>query len=162
MPIVPPITKTTISTVQWGIPVTDEVNRLTTESGATNSLIQSFLNPVWIPLPMAPGWDAYGGGYVQPQYIAIGKWVHLRGLCRNNTGSTVNSATTVATLPAGYRPIYTTGFLGRHGGTPGAHNVIAVNVNTNGTITAYFSATVSTGHLTASLVFDGMVFTAGV
>lgn len=55
------------------------------------------------------GFTAYTGGTGQrPRYRKVGKVVHLFGACSPPAGATINSAsaTTMFTLPVGFRPIY--------------------------------------------------------
>ena len=90
MAIVRPVTKTKIATVSWGIPITDEVNRMTPLVVAPTA---------WTALTLTNGWVVVGGWQV-PQYRKIGDIVYLRGLMQSGT---FNS--TAATLPAGFRPL---------------------------------------------------------
>ena len=57
----------------------------------------------WKPLPFAAGWTNYGGGYVTGAYRKdqLGR-VQLRGLVTRSAGPP--APTTIARLPAGYRP----------------------------------------------------------
>lgn len=55
------------------------------------------------------GFTAYTGGTAQrPRYRRVGRVVHLFGACSPPAGATINSAsaTSMFTLPAGFRPIY--------------------------------------------------------
>jgi hypothetical protein len=92
MAINPPVSHTTISTAQWGIPITDEVNRLTTAVAA--------LQPgAWVALSYQNGWTNIGGGQQNGQYRKWGDMVQLRGFLQNGTAGTV-----AFNLPAGFRP----------------------------------------------------------
>lgn len=86
-----PVSKTIISTVQWGIPITDEVNRLA-------GLVDGNVPTAWITAsPMQNGWVAYDARV--PQYRKIGDIVYLRGVIKS--GALGSQA---FTLPVGYRP----------------------------------------------------------
>lgn len=55
------------------------------------------------------GFTAYTGGTAQrPRYRRVGRVVHLFGACSPPTGATINSAsaTSMFTLPVGFRPNY--------------------------------------------------------
>jgi hypothetical protein len=55
------------------------------------------------------GFTVYTGGTAQrPRYRRIGRMVHLFGACSSPVGATINSAsaTSMFTLPIGFRPIY--------------------------------------------------------
>ena len=99
-----PTTKTIISTSNWGIPVTDEINRLTTQSNAdhtdvtnlkTNTTPTAWANITvftngWVNVP---GWQA-------TQYRKIGDIVYLRGYIQNGTANVP-----AFTMPVGFRPL---------------------------------------------------------
>lgn len=55
----------------------------------------------WVALPFAAGWGNFGGGYQTCQYRKHGDMVQLRGLAATTT---TTAATTMGTLPAGFRP----------------------------------------------------------
>jgi hypothetical protein len=90
MAIVRPVTKTKIQTVEWGIPITDEVNRLTTLTAVgawTNAVLQN-------------GWVNLGAGWPTAQYRKVNDMVHIRGMVGNGTAA----GAPIFTLPAGFRP----------------------------------------------------------
>src|SRR5580765_296207 len=88
MPIPIPVPKTKIATVPWGIPITNEVNRLTTVTTPTAwTNVTAFLN----------GWVAYAG-LRAPRYRKIGDIVYVEGLVRNGT---VGAAAFI--MPTGFR-----------------------------------------------------------
>lgn len=60
-----------------------------------------FTQPSWIAPTLTTGWANYGGGWQSAGYMkdSMG-FVHLRGLVVRSSGS----ATTIFTLPSGYRP----------------------------------------------------------
>jgi len=81
----------------------------------------------WDGLSFGSGWANYGGAYQTGQVKKVGDVVFLRGLVYRFTGS----GTTIATLPAGYRPparclvgVHTNTGLGR------------IDILTDGTISA--------------------------
>ena len=58
-------------------------------------------NPAWIAPTMGNGWVDYGAGWYGAGYRKLRNGnVELRGLIKNGT-----TATTVFTLPVGYRPV---------------------------------------------------------
>jgi len=88
MPITVPIAGQEISASAFGIPVANEVNRMTPVTTVT----------AWTALSLTNGW-ANVGGWGSAQYRKVGDMVQLRGVV---SGGTANSS--VATLPAGFRP----------------------------------------------------------
>jgi len=84
-----PVTRTKIATATWGVPITNEVNRLTTYTTPTP----------WTGVTFQNGWVNYGG-YQAAQYRKIGDIVYLRGVIGNGTG-------VAFTLPVGFRPPFT-------------------------------------------------------
>lgn len=90
MAIVRPITKTLISSATWGVPITDEVNRL-------SPLVDGRTPTVWTGVVFQNGW-ATAGGWQPGQYRKVGDVVQLRG---NITGT---APATAFTLPTGFRP----------------------------------------------------------
>jgi hypothetical protein len=81
----------------------------------------------WIPLVLQNGWVYYGSGGT-PAYLKdnMGR-VQIKGLIKNGTSA---AGTTIATLPAGYRPKETKYFLG----DDGALAQKRIQVNPDGTI----------------------------
>lgn len=108
MPIPRPTTKTIISTTGWGIPVTDEVNRLTplVDSNVTRigALETTTAKTAWTAPVLGNGWVNLGSGYSPVVYCKEGQWVHIEGVMKNGTIPSV-----AFTLPVGYRP--TRGYL---------------------------------------------------
>ena len=86
-----PVTQTKIATVPWGIPITNEVNRLTTVTTPS----------VWVTPTLQNGWTIFGA----VQYRKLGDMVQARGRA-NGTVSFV----TMFNLPAGFRPTVDTVF----------------------------------------------------
>lgn len=118
MPITRPTTKTIISTTGWGIPITDELNRLT-------PLVDGRTPTAWVTVA------AFTGGWVSfdatrpPQYRKIGDVVFLRGVVKNGA---INSS--AFTLPAGYRyPVGDMSFIVDSNAAVGS-----VNVGSNGNV----------------------------
>jgi len=58
------------------------------------------LGGAWTGLSFGSGWTSYGSSYQTGQYKKVGDLVLLRGLVARTSGV----GTTIATLPAGYRP----------------------------------------------------------
>nr|WP_326529633.1 hypothetical protein [Rhodoferax sp.] len=58
------------------------------------------IGEAWTNASYNTGWGSYGGGYHAAQYKKFGDLVFLRGLVVRSSGS----ATTIFTLPSGYRP----------------------------------------------------------
>jgi len=81
-----PVTQTKIATVPWGIPITNEVNRLTTVTTPS----------VWTNLTLINGWTP---GSPPPAYRKIGDLVYVRGW---SSGGAQWSA--MYALPVGFRP----------------------------------------------------------
>jgi hypothetical protein len=90
----------------------------------------------WTALPFATGWSVYGGGFAIPGYRKIGDIVYLRGLCAFAAGA----ATTIATLPAGFRPANTE-LLVADTSVTGGGQANRVDVTPAGVITAPITTT---------------------
>lgn len=90
MSIARPVTRTIVSTTDWGIPVTDEVNRLTAWQLAQ-------VPTPWYNVVFANGWGNYSG--MMTQYRKVGDIVTVRG---GIAGGTI--PTNAFVLPAGFRP----------------------------------------------------------
>lgn len=124
MPIPIPITKTQIATVPWGIPITNEVNRLTTVTTPT----------AWTPATLQNGWVNTGGSWPVAAYRKIGDNVQLRGMVQSGAVGTV-----IFTLPVGFRPIGSMQVPVVTGG--GTYGVITLAAD--GTVTASVGNTAS-------------------
>jgi hypothetical protein len=90
MAINSPTTKTVISTTAWGVPITDEVNRLTGVAAANTPT-------PWTNLALVNGFTPNS----TPQYRRIGDIVYVTG---SVFGSATAATTLIATLPVGFRP----------------------------------------------------------
>jgi hypothetical protein len=90
MAITRPTTKTVISTTQWGVPITDEVNRL-------SPIVDGRTPTAWTAPTLLNGWTNYSG-YVT-QYRKIGDVVQIRGGVQGGT-----LGANIFVLPSGYRP----------------------------------------------------------
>lgn len=122
MPIAIPVTKTVISSTAFGIPVANEVNRLTTWTTPS----------AWTNLTFSNGWSA-AGGFQVPQYRKIGDIVYLRGTMNSGTMSVAAS-----TLPSGFRPTSLMEWgVSLYQSTPQGYASKAVRVNTDGTIVVF-------------------------
>lgn len=71
-------------------------------------------------------WTDYGGVYQPGQYRIVGDMVYLRGLCKRTAGA----GTTIATLPAGYRPATYTQLVS----TKASGGIARIDIATSGTI----------------------------
>lgn len=89
MAISRPTTKTIISTSGWGVPITDEVNRMTPLVIAPTA---------WVNASYLNGWSTFPG-YQPAAYRKIGDIVYLRGVIANGTMNT-----DAFYLPTGFRP----------------------------------------------------------
>lgn len=92
MAISRPATKTKISTSEWGFPVTDEVNRLTTWQLAQ-------VPTAWVAPTLTGGWVNAGGAWQVVQYRKVGDMVQIRGAVKS--GAFFSQA---FLLPVGFRP----------------------------------------------------------
>lgn len=98
MPIIYPITKTKISSSQWGIPITDEVNRLTAALAAAEAKIAAMTPGPWINVTsFQNGWINIAG-WQPAQYRKIGDNVQVRGYIQGGPANTI-----AFNLPVGYR-----------------------------------------------------------
>jgi len=84
-----PVTRTKIATATWGVPITNEVNRLTTYTTPTP----------WVNVTYQNGWLDYTGGYSPVQYRKVGDIVYVRGVMKQGALNNV-----AFTLPVGFRP----------------------------------------------------------
>lgn len=96
-----------VQTTAWAYPLADEVNRLTTESGTNKTNLASIetslnqlLTPAWKTLPLSSGWDNFGSGQQNANYVKWGNWVFVRGLVKNVSGAAVTANTTYSTVPS--------------------------------------------------------------
>jgi hypothetical protein len=94
-----PVTKTLIATVPWGIPITNEVNRL-------GPLVDGRTPTAWVNLTLTNGWTNAGGA---SQPVGVAKGSNALWLRGGMNAGTVGLP--FATLPAGYRPVGTFTFL---------------------------------------------------
>lgn len=119
MAIPVPVTKTKISTVQWGIPITNEVNRLTTQSDTNKTDITALKTATtdsgWQTLTLKNGFTS--DGWTPGLRIRkIGNVVYCTGGIGLASGGTSNYS--IATVPTGYRPAWNTRIIvgGYYGG----------------------------------------------
>ncbi|MET0466482.1 MAG: hypothetical protein ABW007_25210 [Chitinophagaceae bacterium] len=93
MAITRPITKTIISTTDFGIPVADQLNLNTSDIAA--------LKPgAWQPVTFQNGW-ANESGFQGVRYCKWGNLVFVQGSCVH---ADATSFATVFQLPVGFRP----------------------------------------------------------
>ena len=93
MAINPPVSKTIINSATWGIPITNEVNRLTTAQ-------QAGVPTAWTNLTLQNGWVNVGGAQPLAMYRKVADMVYLRGRIASGT---LNTA--MFTMPVGFRPL---------------------------------------------------------
>lgn len=101
MAITRPVTKTIISTTDWGIPITDEVNRLTTVAAGITA-------PTWVTPTLLTGFGNVSGN-CPFQYAVVGNMVFMRGMVQNNTGAIMQAYVNIANAlpkPATYDFIF--------------------------------------------------------
>jgi hypothetical protein len=85
--------------------VGDVILTVTTVTGAVVAVgrYPAASEDVWLPLPLASGWTAFGGAYWPPSYCIHGDGTaSLCGLAK--APASVTGTTTVGTLPAGAIP----------------------------------------------------------
>ena len=128
MPITRPVTKTKISTTEWGWPITDEVNALRTDVDALKSFPGA-----WAALTLVGGFVAVGGR-CSPRCRKIIDANHVFIQFAIQNGSIAGSSI-ILNVPAGYRPSYTVDLVGRVGAAPGWFNI-----NTDGNLAIYPNA----------------------
>jgi hypothetical protein len=133
-----PTTKTIISTNGWGIPITDEVNRLTTWQLAQ-------VPSAWTNLPLLNGWVNIGGSRPTTAVRKFGELVVLRvALMSGNIGGGISPFT----IPAGYRPGYYLDAWARCGPT-----YAFLNIDTAGTAAIFPAASADNSGLYATVVY---------
>lgn len=136
MAIARPVTKTKIQTVEWGIPITDEVNRLTTLTAVG----------AWTALPLTNGWVNWGAGVQTAQYRKEGDLVYIRGGIKG-PGSSGQMTTA---LPAGFLPPVNVDFPGLF--YSGTRQICSITVTSSG---LYANDAVPN---TALLTINGIVY----
>jgi hypothetical protein len=92
-----PVTRTIISTTDWGVPITDEVNRLTTWQLAQ-------VPTVWYNVVFSNGWSNLSGFVTQ--YRKLGDMVQVRGGIQSGAIGSIPF-----TMPVGFRPTSTLQFV---------------------------------------------------
>lgn len=133
MAIPRPVTKTKIATVSWGIPMTDEVNRLTTEGGSNITRIAALETKTtptaWTTMTLQNGFvgSSSGGRIPGARWRAVNGFVTVSVQVANGSANTP-----ICTMPVGYRSPGTLDFIGRD--TSGA---AMFNINADGTIVWY-------------------------
>jgi hypothetical protein len=102
-----PISRTKIATAPWGIPITNEVNRLTTQSDKNTTDVAALktatATTAWAAVSLLNGWVVSPGSPVM--YRKIGDIVYLKG--RMQSGAMLQNA---FVLPVGFRPPITQQF----------------------------------------------------
>lgn len=96
-----PVSRTKIATASWGIPITNEVNRLTpiADTNATDitALKAATAVTAWANLTLQNGWTNYAG-YGTARYRKVGDIVYLMGGAQSGAVGSV-----VCTIPVGFR-----------------------------------------------------------
>jgi len=156
-----------VSTV-WGNPVTDEINRLTTESAGLKSNIatlQSQLTAMmtpttWKALPLSAGFENWAGGYWSASYLLVGQIVYLRGLIRNNTGANLTGATVFATLPSEAVPLTNIILPAMITSTTDGHTAKRMGITANtGVMNIYATAADTIVNASGYIALDNLWFT---
>ena len=138
-----PVTRTKIATASWGIPITNEVNTLRTEVDALKTA--TVVTP-WVNMTLSNGWVSMGGGHPPMRYRKTGvDLVTVQFGIKNGTAGAV-----ISTLPSDCRPFYTATVLVRAGGSPPQ---AICQVNTDGTIVAYYPAGATTDLFAGIITF---------
>lgn len=131
MVLVRPVTKTKISTAEFGHPVYD--------------ILKNLAAPVWTNATPATGFEQFGGTYKNLAYLEIGRLVILQGMLK-----TLNDVTTTvvicATIPVAIAPPATVltgcfaGLAGGYLGTVRADIEAGGNIKVRGTPTSTIAA----------------------
>lgn len=147
MPIPLPVTQTKIATASWGIPLTEEVNRLT-------AVVDALMNPVWTNISFAIGFGSQDNSYPKPSAAVIGGMVHLRGLLYNLSAGTITGQVVVGTLVGVPNPLSHTYLfpIVNNGG-----DSYRMHTNTNGTLNVWCTST-KTWPQGNYLSLDGVTF----
>lgn len=146
MPIPRPVTKTKIATVSWGIPMTDAVNKaVDTDIPALQAWKTANTPTAWVNLTLTNGWVALGAPHPPARYSKTGDLVYVMFGVKNGSNGVA-----LATLPSGFRPVYSVTFMGRAGGAP---PTVILQINSDGTIVPYYPAGATTDLCAASVIF---------
>lgn len=116
------------------LPVVDQVVNVLEQGSDRLVLGAANTGGGWTTLGLASPWVDYGFPWMGAGYRKVGDDVQLRGLVRGGT-----SGTTIATLPAGYRPVRNVIFTAS--ADIGGGNIFArLDVLSTGVVVAYFPA----------------------
>jgi hypothetical protein len=96
----------------WSAGFVDAAAMYNNITAPLNLIVPRITDGGWITATLGNSWAAFGGTYSTPKYRLKNGVVYLKGAM---TGGT--SATTVFTVPAGYRPLDTIGVIGGSGAT---------------------------------------------
>ena len=132
MAIARPVTKTKISTVDFGIPVVDFVNAWTPTA--------------WALLTLQNGWTAFGAQYASPQYRKVGDMVQLIGAIKNAAAVTSPGQSQIGVLPTGYRPPLNMITTVIFGGSDGWGGMGRLDINSTGGVLVTVSAGMTGAH----------------
>jgi len=118
-----PITKTIISTTAWGIPITDEVNRIA-------SLTDGRTPTVLTTATLKNGWTQMSGNPIQ--YRKSGDLVQIRGRANHANGVAWQA---IFTLPAGFTwPNTDSGSFAVTGVNAGAWGTSVIQIASDGNV----------------------------
>ena len=133
MAIARPVTKTIIATQGWGVPITDEVNRLS-----------GIITPptAWQNLSIATGFGALSGFQV-PGVRLNGTVIEFRGCFVTTSSLSANVEIYLATIPTGFRPSIRV-ILNAAGGA-GSATALRMDVYATGRVTIWFPTGVTAG-----------------
>lgn len=135
MAITPPVAGQEISATAWGIPITNEVNRLT-------PLVDSMAVGAWVNMALNAPYTNVGGARALSSYRKRGVMVDIRMSINNAAAGGGN----MFTLPVGHRPTHTLDLISRDGGT-GAYVPTIINILADGQIMCYLSTSANAGTL---------------
>ena len=131
MAIVVPKDGDIISAGTFGIPVANEVNRITPITTVT----------AWTALTLQNSWVPLGSSYTNPVYRKIGDIVYVQGSIRNAGTFTGPGQSIASTLPVGFRPLTNLMFPAIFGGTDTWGGPGRVDAMASGNILVTYSAT---------------------
>jgi hypothetical protein len=138
MAINPPVTHTVISTQQWGIPITNQVNLNTADIAAMKPT-------AWTNATLINGWITASG---TPQYRKIGDNVQIRG----NVGQG-SQGSVITNIPAGFRPPFAL-YLASSSFTGTAWVTAEVMMDSNGALTYHANSPASPAFVSINMFYS--------
>lgn len=123
-----------IATVPWGIPITQEVNRLTSE---LDSLIAQLQPSPWQSVGLLAGWVNAGGFLTTAYRLEYPEIVALRGQPQRTGGAGTGGDENLFTLPLGFRPMATVAFSAstNRGTSTTANITVRISIAPSGVVT---------------------------